>query len=176
LRVDHVLRNPTLYYKLDPGEMGIAAPAKASESILRVVAHELGNIHRFVAEAALEGGIVVYSNISLDLAFEGSFLAARAGKSEARIIYKKRGRELILERLDGSAEDRERIKSHLRREIIILEGKKEATKRDLTIDFSSKRRRIEDLNRRIKDLERTLRMLDSGLSPFPPQRVLNLLI
>ena len=78
--------NPTLYYKLDPGEMGIAAPASASQSVLRVAAHELGNIHRFEAEAMEKGGILIYENIFLNRQFVGSFLAARSGESKAYII------------------------------------------------------------------------------------------
>jgi hypothetical protein len=81
------LSNPMLRYKLDLGEPGIPAPSPASHSVVRVVGHELGNIHRFKAEAARDGGIVVYHGIKLNLTQKGPFLAAIGGLSEARIVY-----------------------------------------------------------------------------------------
>jgi|GEM_PF-5601985 len=83
----HLIKNPQLHYKLDPGEPGLATPSPASKSIARVATHEATNIRRFKREAAEEGGIVVYSYIYLNLKFAGSFLAATAGKSKALIIY-----------------------------------------------------------------------------------------
>ncbi len=81
------VRNPRLHYKLDLGEPGIAAPASASQSILKVTSHEQQNINRFRAEAAREGGYVIYDAITLSLSYQGSFLAARGGLSTARVIY-----------------------------------------------------------------------------------------
>ncbi|MBN1409960.1 MAG: hypothetical protein JW969_03895 [Spirochaetales bacterium] len=81
------LNNPLLQYSLDPGEPGLAYPAKASDSIARVATHELGNIRRFKREANEQGGIVVSERIYLNLEYAGSFLAATSGYSEAHIIY-----------------------------------------------------------------------------------------
>lgn len=78
--------NPTLHYKLDPGEPGIASPAPASRSIGKVAAHELTNLRRFKREAMEEGGIVVQSSIHLNLQSKGAFLAATSGKSKARVL------------------------------------------------------------------------------------------
>ncbi|MEW5768254.1 MAG: hypothetical protein AB1797_11665 [bacterium] len=89
MQIESNLANPTLYYRLDPGEPGLGLPAKANMSILRVASHELGNIARFKREAAREGGTVVYSGIHLDINKEGAYFAATSGKSEARIIYKR---------------------------------------------------------------------------------------
>jgi hypothetical protein len=83
------MNNPLLQYQLDPGEPGLAYPARASDSIGRVASHELGNIRRFRQEAAENGGIVVSEHIYLNLEYAGSFLAATSGFSEARIIYPK---------------------------------------------------------------------------------------
>lgn len=79
--------NPMLRYRLDLGEPGIAAPARASQSVARVASHELRNILRFKREAAREAGIVVYQGIKLNLSQRGPFLAAVSGHSEARIIF-----------------------------------------------------------------------------------------
>ncbi|MBW2123413.1 MAG: hypothetical protein JRH07_16445 [Deltaproteobacteria bacterium] len=81
------LDNPMLRYRLDLGEPGIAAPARASQSIARVGSHELGNVLRFKRKAAREGGVVVYQSIKLNLSQRGPFLAAVSGRSEARILF-----------------------------------------------------------------------------------------
>lgn len=86
MKISKVINNPTLYYKLDPGEPGLALPAKASESVARVAMHEGGNIRRFKKEAMEEGGYVVYTNLHLHLEKRGSFLAATSGRSEALIV------------------------------------------------------------------------------------------
>lgn len=79
--------NPTLGYRLDPGEPGLAYSAPASRSILRVLSQEISNLVAFKKEAMREGGYVVYSNISLDLRKRGSFLAAVAGRTQV-LVYK----------------------------------------------------------------------------------------
>lgn len=82
-----MLVNPTLGYRLDPGEPGLAYSAPASRSILRVLSQEISNLVAFKKEAMREGGYVVYSNISLDLRKRGSFLAAVAGRTQV-LVYK----------------------------------------------------------------------------------------
>lgn len=89
MRAGPVITDPVLYYKLDLGEPGIATPARASESTLRVTSHELENLARFKSEALREGGYVVYSNISLNRQFKGSFLATVSGRTEATIVKPK---------------------------------------------------------------------------------------
>jgi len=98
------LSNPMLRYKLDLGEPGLAAPSPATQSVLRVTGHELQNIHRFKAEAAREGGVVVYHGIKLDLRHRGSYLAAVAGHAEARIIFPD-GREGVSGEKQGNSEE-----------------------------------------------------------------------
>lgn len=94
MRVGPVITDPVLYYKLDLGEPGIATPARASESTLRVTSHELENLARFKSEALREGGYVVYSNISLNRQFKGSFLATVSGRTEATIVKPKNEEKL----------------------------------------------------------------------------------
>ncbi len=79
--------DPILYYKLDPGEMGIASPSTAMLSVSHVAGHETGNMGRAYAEAAANGGFVVYSAITLDMRKRGLFLAAVAGKTTVEIYY-----------------------------------------------------------------------------------------
>ena len=80
------INNPVLHYKLDPGEPGLATPTHASQSIAKVATHEGTNIRRFKREALEKGGVVIYSNIHLNLEYKGSFIAATSGKSNALII------------------------------------------------------------------------------------------
>ncbi|HBT50937.1 hypothetical protein [Petrotoga olearia] len=87
IRPEHF--NPYLGYKLDPGEPGLANSSPASLSILRVAAHEVGNINQFKSQALKKGGIVIYTDIDLNLKKRGGFLAAVGGKSKAVILYKK---------------------------------------------------------------------------------------
>jgi len=81
--------NPYIGYKLDPGEPGLSNSVPASLSILRVAAHEAGNINQFKSQAIKNGGVVIYTDIDLHFQKRGGFLAAVAGKSKAVILYKK---------------------------------------------------------------------------------------
>lgn len=81
--------NPYIGYKLDPGEPGLNNSVPASLSILRVAAHEAGNINQFRSQAIKNGGVVIYTDIDLQFQKRGGFLAAVAGKSKAVILYKK---------------------------------------------------------------------------------------
>ncbi|MCS7233175.1 MAG: hypothetical protein N3C62_04375 [Synergistetes bacterium] len=177
LRIDSFIENPILYYRLDPGEMGLAIPARASESILRVSSHEVANIRRFEAEAAQREGVVIYKNVSLDLAFEGSFLAARAGKSEVRVIYKKSGGRIVLERIEDPDVNRERMKFSLERKKELLEQRKKAIRRDTSLDLDQKEFKIRNLERRIKEIERLIALLDTKLGvPFMGAIFLNFMV
>ena len=55
MEVGSVVNDPRLYYRLDPGELGLLQSAPASQSRLRVVAQELHNLQRFKMEALQEG-------------------------------------------------------------------------------------------------------------------------
>ncbi|APT75165.1 hypothetical protein XO10_01280 [Marinitoga sp. 1135] len=89
MRINPDAVNPILGYKLDPGEPGLSTGAPASLSILRVLSQETSNLVRFKAEAAKNGGYIIYSKISLDMEKRGAFLAAVAGKTEVKVAYKK---------------------------------------------------------------------------------------
>ncbi|KAF2959783.1 hypothetical protein [Thermotoga sp. 38H-to] len=80
-----MISNPVLGYKLDPGEPGIPHFAPASRSIMRVLSQEISNLIYFKKEALRKGGMIIYSNIALDLRKRGSFLAAVAGRTQVFI-------------------------------------------------------------------------------------------
>ncbi len=93
--VGRVLNNPTIGFKLDPGEPGIAGSAPASTSALKVIPHELANIRRFEAEARAKGGIVINEEITLDIQRVGSYLTVAGGHSKAVILYSKDGKPVL---------------------------------------------------------------------------------
>jgi len=116
--------NPYLGYKLDPGEPGLANSSPASLSILRVAAHEAGNINQFKSQALKKGGIVIYTDIDLNLKKKGGFLAAVGGKSKAVILYKKeidknspQDSVYELQNTEKKANETEDIKQRIEKEI-----------------------------------------------------------
>ncbi len=113
------LQNPVLYYKLDPGEPGLATPTRASQSIAKVAAHEATNIRRFKREAMEKGGYVVYSFIGLNLEQRGAFLAATSGISKALIIIpedknKKNNDSIINKKINDDSNDKEKLNDQLK--------------------------------------------------------------
>lgn len=78
--------DPTLHYKLDPGEWGSSAPSSAAFSVGKVAQHEADNVSRFKKQALQKGCYVVSSDVSLNISKQGQYLAATSGKSEV-IIY-----------------------------------------------------------------------------------------
>ncbi len=113
------LQNPVLYYKLDPGEPGLATPTRASQSIAKVAAHEATNIRRFKREAMEKGGYVVYSFIGLNLEQRGAFLAATSGISKALIIIpedknKKNNDSFINKKINDDSNDKEKLNDQLK--------------------------------------------------------------
>ncbi|QTA38585.1 hypothetical protein JYK00_03480 [Thermosipho ferrireducens] len=83
------ISNPTLGYKLDPGEPGLSNSAPASRSVLRVLTQELSNYYAFQREALRQGGFIISGGISLDFRKRGSFLAAVAGKTKVWMYIPK---------------------------------------------------------------------------------------
>lgn len=89
------LSDPYMYYRLDPGEVGPVLPVKASQSIMHVASHEAANLARMKYDAWSKGGIVVYTNLHLNLTKRGNYIAASSGYSEVRVIYPLRDKSEI---------------------------------------------------------------------------------
>lgn len=79
--------NPTLGYRLDPGELGLWNSVSAGRSILRVLTQEISNWLYFKRKVEREGGVIIQGGISLDLRKRGSFLAAVAGRTTVWVYY-----------------------------------------------------------------------------------------
>jgi hypothetical protein len=73
------LHNPTLGFRLDPGEPGLLRQAPASESTLRVFQQELRNLVRLKGEAAMRGERVIYADLDLYFSRNGSYVSANSG-------------------------------------------------------------------------------------------------
>jgi len=148
------ISNPILYYKLDPGEPGLATPARASESVARVASHEIGNIVRFKKETSERGGIIVYSNIFLNMQFAGSFLAATSGLSEVYIIYpaKKNNKEINMPELEKDKRNKDFNKG-VKSDKDNGKSNEVNDKSKISIRDELKNGSIENIENKIKELE-----------------------
>ncbi|WP_036221517.1 hypothetical protein [Mesoaciditoga lauensis] len=156
------LDNPILYYKLDPGEMGIATPSSAMLSISRVAGHETGNAVRARADAIANGGYVIYSVITLDMRKRGAFLAAVAGKTTVEIYYPhgKNGEKGVKPTGEGnktSTSAFQSVEMKLKNALRTLKNMLKSTK-DLAIK--------EEIQKRISQIENALNMLKMGKIPL----------
>lgn len=75
----NIINNPYTYYRLDPGEPGIAPPTPASKSAFTVFTQESRNRTRLQAEALIEGKDVVFVNTEYKLRKNGSFITIVGG-------------------------------------------------------------------------------------------------
>jgi hypothetical protein len=153
--------NPILYYKLDPGEMGIATPSTAMLSVARVAGHETGNAARMRAEAIANGGYVIYSAITLDMRKRGAFLAAVAGKTTVEVYY-PHGKSKV-DNEDGKKVKGEESLSPIQNVEMKLKNALSALRNILksTVD-SSERKRIKE---KIAEIQNALNMLKMGNIP-----------
>jgi len=87
LKVNGVVNNPKLNYKLDPGEPGMLRSARASESFMKVTAQEQRNIRRMEFEARKEGRMIIKSEIKYSFGISGSYSSLKAGQS--MVVAKK---------------------------------------------------------------------------------------
>ena len=155
--IDAKIYNPILNYKLDPGEMGVANPSTAMLSVEHVAGHETGNVGRAYAEAAANGGYVVYSAITLDMRKRGMFLAAVAGKTTVKIYYPKGKRKIKQENATSAVEKR------LEQALSVLKGRLTSEKNEYI---------KEKIKRRISEIDNALTMIRNG--KFMPYNIRNL--
>lgn len=150
--------NPILGYKLDPGEMGIASPSTAMLSIEHVAGHETGNVARAYAEAAADGGYVIYSAITLDMRKRGMFLAAVAGKTTVEIYYPNKKKQEGEQKNGTSIVER-----RLEQALSVLKSRLVSEKNEYA---------KEKLKRRISEINSVLMMIRNG--NFVPYNIKNL--
>lgn len=80
------LANPSLGFRLDPGEPGVLRQASASDSTLRVAEQEGRNTRRLEAQALREGRVVTRSVRTFTRGPEGSFLTTVAGLTRVESV------------------------------------------------------------------------------------------
>jgi hypothetical protein len=73
------ISNPTLGFRLDPGEPGMLRRGKASEATLLVTSQEHRNLVRMKSEAIRDGRVIIHAGIKFGRKFAGSFLTTASG-------------------------------------------------------------------------------------------------
>jgi hypothetical protein len=73
------ITNPTLGFRLDPGEPGMLRRGKASQATLLVTGQEHRNLVRLKSEAIREGRVVIHADTSYGRAFAGPYLTTTSG-------------------------------------------------------------------------------------------------
>jgi len=73
------INNPTLGFRLDPGEPGMLRAGKATQATLLVTAQEHRNLARLKSEAIREGRVIIHAGIQFGRAFKGAFLTTTNG-------------------------------------------------------------------------------------------------
>ncbi|MCX8064802.1 MAG: hypothetical protein N3G21_06475 [Candidatus Hydrogenedentes bacterium] len=79
IRNTNIIDNPYTYYRLDPGEPGVAPPTPASQSAFTVFAQESRNRNRLQSEAILEGKDIIFVNTEYKVRKNGSFVTIVGG-------------------------------------------------------------------------------------------------
>ncbi len=73
------INNPTMGFRLDPGEPGMLRRGRASEATLLVTSQEHRNLVRLKSEAMREGRVIIHAGIQFGRAFQGPFLTTTNG-------------------------------------------------------------------------------------------------
>ncbi len=86
-----ILRDPTLRYRLDPGEPGVRTDAPASQSAFLVTSQELRNQTRLTRVAIAKGEVVVTASSTFTPGIDGAYLSVRSGLTK---VVTRQPREL----------------------------------------------------------------------------------
>ncbi len=108
MTIDRVplLSNPTLHYRLDPGEPGFATRAPASRSTQLVTAQELRNRVRLQREAIAQGRQVILAHSKFTHGKDGAFSTLKGGLTIVASIDRSAPGEEVL-RQGQESENRE---------------------------------------------------------------------
>lgn len=71
--------DPTMHFRLDPGEPGLLRSAPASQATLRVTAQEQRNLARLESEARMSGRVIIQSGTHYGREFAGGYLTTASG-------------------------------------------------------------------------------------------------
>ncbi len=103
IQSNNLINNPLTFYKLDPGEPGIAPPTPASKSVFTVFSQEARNRQRLKAEAMMEGKDVVFLNTEYKVRKNGSYYTPVGGTTTIVTRDREQKKEDSLE-LDKSTD------------------------------------------------------------------------
>ncbi len=93
----NIINNPLTFYRLDPGEPGVAPPTPASLSAFTVFSQEARNRQRLKAEALMQGKEVVFLNTEYKLRKNGSFLTMVGGTTTIVTRERKEEKKKIID-------------------------------------------------------------------------------
>ncbi len=73
------ISNPTLGFRLDPGEPGMLRSGKATDATLLVTSQEHRNLVRMKSEVIRDGRVIIHAGIKFGRKFAGPFLTTASG-------------------------------------------------------------------------------------------------
>jgi hypothetical protein len=88
------INNPTLGFRLDPGEPGMLRSGKATQATLLVTGQEHRNLVHLKSEAIRDGRVIMSANVKFGRAFKGAFLTTTNGLTT---VVSRPAREGVLE-------------------------------------------------------------------------------
>ncbi len=153
----NIINNPLTFYKLDPGEPGIAPPTPASQSAFTVFNQEARNRQRLKAEALLEGKEVIFLNTEYKVRKNGSFLTMVGGTTTI-VTREKEKNENSLDNTVDNKNIKENEKSQNNNELEIKENILKAEQKRLKIELrtaTEEERKI--IEERLKEIEMELK-------------------
>lgn len=159
----NIINNPLTYYRLDPGEPGIAPPTPASHSAYTVFAQEARNRHRLQAEALMEGKEVVFLNTEYKVRKNGSFLTMVGGTTTIITREKQKSDEnLAINGVDNTQKRNVLNESDLNSKSVDpeeyrLRAEQAKLKRLLRTANSEQKRKIEA---RLREIEARLKQIE----------------
>ena len=171
-----LISNPTVGYKLDPGEPGVAAPARATASVYTVVGQESRNRARLASEAMMEGKDVLFVNTEYQVEQVGSFSVVVGGHTT--VVTRNRAEKAsALESGSGQAQGQDgqtqQASDPVKAQQLTSEQKRlESERRDLKAEKNSSdpdtvaeaKTRISEIDQRLREIKIELRKLGVGSS------------
>lgn len=157
----NIVNNPLTFYRLDPGEPGVAPPTPASQSAFTVFSQEARNRQRLKTEALMEGKEVIFLNTEYKLRKNGSFLTMVGGTTtiitREKTEEKKKNGYIPPEEGQNINDIRDKPSSDLRIKENLLKEEQKILKAKLRIAKEDEKKVIE---KRLKEIEVELKKIE----------------
>ncbi len=158
----NIVNNPLTFYRLDPGEPGVAPPTPASQSAFTVFSQEARNRQRLKAEALMEGKEVIFLNTEYKLSKNGSFLTMVGGTTtivtREKTDDKKKNEYIPTEEGQKINKIKDKTSSNLKEKENLLKVEQKILKAKLrTVEEDEKKiieKRLKEIEIELKKIER----------------------